>query len=273
MASLGETLKGEQKPNNLGEAKRMREEAERAAWHAGNRQGTETYDQTVARLQQEAKTKQAYEDMTPMDREVAKISAEQWNRYTERFRPFENRVMWDVGNNERFAPAVQGAINANIQQKGGSWGERVASGGAGSGALLDTGGAIKLSRSLAKGGVTGQQELEREKGLMTQNLVTMGRGGGDIAASGLGTAARTATQTAISDWQYDQGLSDLDTRQGMTNSAISTAQRIQTMGTLSDVFSSGAGLAMYGGEKGWFKGDGGTAGWMDSMSSQGMGVG
>jgi hypothetical protein len=272
MASLGEAFSGKDKPNNLGEAHDMRLADEQAAWHAQNRQGTETYAQTVARLQQEAKTKQAYDDMTPMDREVAKISAEQWNRYTERFRPFENRVMWDVGNNERFAPAVQSAINANIAQKGGSWGERVASGGAGSGALLGTGGAIKLSRSLAKGGVTGQQELEREKGLMTQNLVTMGRGGGDIAASGLGTAARTATQTAISDWQYDQGLSDLDTRERLTDSALSTARYVSQMGAISDLMSTGTGLAMYGANKGWFTGDGGTAGWMNSMSSQGMGV-
>jgi hypothetical protein len=197
---------------------------------------------------------QAYNDMTPMDREVAKISAEQWNRYVEKFRPLENRVIWDVGNNERFAPVVQGAINANIQQKGGSWGERVASGGATSGALLGTGGAIKLSRSLAKGGVLGQQDLEREKGMMTQNLVTMGRGGGDIAASGLGTAARTATQTAISDWQYDQGLSDLDTRQRMNDSAISTARYVSSMGALSDLMSTGTGAAMWaanGGIKGW----------------------
>jgi hypothetical protein len=224
------------------------------------------YQKEQERLASEAKAKVSYDDMTPMDRQLSQISAEQWNRYAEKFRPLENRVMWDVGNNERFTPAVQGAINANIQQKGGSWGERVASGGAGSGALLDSSGAIKLSRSLAKGGVTGQQELEREKGVMTQNLVTMGRGGGDIAASGLGTAARAATQTAISDWQYDQGLSDLDTRQRMTDSALSTARYISGMNAITDFTSTAQGAAMFA-ASGGFAGNGGIGGWSGTSNS------
>lgn len=197
-------------------------------------------------------------EMTPADRALAAISAEQHNRYVNTFRPLENQVMADVAANQQRAPQVLSAINANLMQKQTGIGGFAGAMGRRTGAMGDAEatGAITLARTSAQGAERGLNALANETAAMGQNVVNLGRGGGDIAASNIGTAARMATQESISDWQYTQGLANLDARASMDNSRLEADRQIGSDQYLASLFSSAAGLAMYGSDekRDWFSG-------------------
>lgn len=194
------------------------------------------------------KTGYTIRDMTPLDQEVAKISGEQWDRYVQKFQPFENKVMWDVANTERFIPQELGAINADLAQKQTSLGTYTATAGKRTGAMLNpaTEGSGGYAATLARGNVAGLNANAAEKASAMGNVVEMGRGGANTAVTGLGTAAKMSSQSAIDDLQARTNASNF-------NANASTQDGINQNAYLTSLFSSGAGVTMYGADKGWFK--------------------
>lgn len=189
-------------------------------------------------------------EMTPLEREMAVISGEQYNRWFDVFKPFEEKVMEDVRTTGRYLPQIQGAINANLMQKmsgRGEYAKRYGGQASRAGEVMPQG-AI----ALARGQIAGEEALAAEGVAMKQNIVELGRGGADFATSALGTAAGISTRDAISDWNYQFGLERLDTLQRAGEYEMASTERAMTDQYLSSLFASGAGLAMYGQENDWF---------------------
>ncbi|MDF1551927.1 MAG: hypothetical protein P1P84_02640 [Deferrisomatales bacterium] len=196
----------------------------------------------------------AIEGRTELEKQTTAIAGEQWNRYATVFRPFEDKVMADVANNDRYATQVQGAINANIMQKQAGTGTVAQAYGNRAGAITDASamGAEGVAQTAARGSVEGTNALAAEGSAMMQNVVELGRGGADFAVSGLGQAASLATQQTISDWGFQFGLDKLDVQQQMNNSELNSAQYIQNQNYLTSLFASATGAGAYGVEQGWF---------------------
>lgn len=193
-------------------------------------------------------TSYTIKDMSPLDQEVTKIAGEQWDRYVTKFRPYENKVMWDVANTERFLPQQLGAINADLTQKQTSLRNYATIGGGRTGALLspETSGAGNYAATLARANVAGVQGNAAEKASAMGNLVTMGRGGGTMAATGVGNVASNAAQGAINTLRTNTAADTF-------NADVRTQDSLNQNAYLTSLFSSGAGVTMYGADKGWFK--------------------
>lgn len=184
-------------------------------------------------------------DATPLDREIAQISGEQWNRYVEKYIPFENRAIADVTDTRRYTPQVQGTINANIMQKASTTGDfaRAYGGGRGKAGAIDAVGGGSLAVASARGAVAGVSGLAAEEAAMTQNIVELGRGGADFAVSSLGQAAGIATKQAISDWNYQFGIEKLDAESGMFGAGMTAGQEIRNNEYMASLIGSFGGIA------------------------------
>jgi hypothetical protein len=184
-------------------------------------------------------------DATPLDREIAAISGEQWNRYIESYVPFENKAIADVTDTRRFTPQVQGTINANIMQKASTTGDfaRAYGGGKGKAGAIDAVGGGSLAVAAARGAVEGVSGLAAEEAAMTQNVVELGRGGADFAVSSLGQAAGIATTQAISDWNYQFGIEKLDAASSMFGAEMTAGQQIRNNEYMASLISSFGGIA------------------------------
>lgn len=212
------------------------------------------YASGVAAGLQKGATSYTYEDMTPLDRAIANISKDQWNRYVDKFIPFENRAMMDVKRTGLRTPMVQGAIRANLMQQQtpiGEWARLYGKRGGAAGSPTASG-AAAIAETAARGGVAGEQAIATNRAAATQNVVEMGRGGADMAISGLGQAAGLATQQTISDWGYQNDQQRLDTNQAMFDASLSANNTIASRKYLSGLFQSATALVGYGAKNGWF---------------------
>lgn len=185
-------------------------------------------------------------DMTPMDREVAQIGAEQWNRYQDKFIPFEDSAIRDILTGDRYAAAIRSAVQADIfrSQPGitdmGRAGSMTPNFFIGRG-----GGAIPLAGALSTGRVAADQGIIDERVRGMGNVVELGRGGGDAAASAMGRIAGLAAEEAIGTRRYQSGLSDLAQERSDYEANRALASRIGTQRTLNSLMATGTGIGMW----------------------------
>lgn len=170
-------------------------------------------------------------------RASAEVSSAQWNDYQIRFAPFEQRFMDDVTRDTgTTSKAIQGQVNADLQQKMASKTGPVAGHDPSRGGALPT---TSIAKGLSAGQTQALAAVENQKAQNLNTVVGLGRGQAVDAVSGMSDLAVSSGQTALSRAVSD--ATDSMNERGATMQLI--GQGLGVAGAAGSSYFSGANAA------------------------------
>ena len=163
---------------------------------------------------------------TSHEKELARISQEQWNQYKTRFRPFENEWISNIRTDQNDQAQIAGQVNAGVGrefdkiQKTAKAQQFSAGMDPSSGRFKAVMGGLSSKRGETAGRAksAASQAVDDQTYQGLQQAVAMGRGQSAEATRDMTSLAYDATGKAIADAKADQ-----DTSQTWASSAMSAA--------------------------------------------------